>query len=224
MLVIPIVCLVSIAYLCGSLPFGYLVARVVLKDDIRNHGSGNIGATNVRRVLGNKWGALVLVLDALKGAAPVLLLPPLFYPADDLFLVNARVIAGITAVIGHMFPVWLQFRGGKGVATALGVVIVLNWQASVVALVVFLITVIVARIVSLGSILGATAFAIAHFILTGRDAMTAPQAGLTAFCLMVPTLIVVRHRANIARILRGEESRLGKPKSVAGASSQDNGT
>ena len=105
------------AYLAGSIPFGLLTARYVAGIDIRKEGSGNIGATNVGRTLGAKWGALVLVFDALKGLLPVLLLPMLFVSAEFGEARLIHVLVGICTVIGHMFPVWLGFRGGKGVAT-----------------------------------------------------------------------------------------------------------
>src|SRR6476620_8296288 len=105
--------LVAAAYLAGSIPFGYLVGRVVGKIDIRQHGSGNVGATNVGRVLGSKWGFAVLGLDLLKGLIPVSVIPRLFIAPNEQDFVHWQVAAGIAAVLGHMFPCWLGFRGGK---------------------------------------------------------------------------------------------------------------
>ena len=121
-----------------------------------------------------------------------------------------------------MFPVWLKFRGGKGVATALGVVAVLSWQATVAALVVFIATLLISRIVSLASMLAAIAFSVAYFVQWKSAAWTAQTASLTGFCIVVPLLILLRHRSNIFRILRGEEPRLGQKKDdPAGGPSSD---
>jgi glycerol-3-phosphate acyltransferase PlsY len=195
------------AYLIGSLPFGFLTARLVAGIDIRKAGSGNIGATNVARVLGAKWGALVLVLDLLKGLLPVLLLPYAVLSADHPDFLHVQVGCGLATIVGHMFPCWLGFRGGKGVATALGVILVLAWQATVVAFATFAVTFLIWRIVSLSSMLAAVAFAAAQMWLL----LPAPFAGrtwsLAAFSLLVPALILYRHRSNFVRLLRGQEPR-----------------
>jgi acyl phosphate:glycerol-3-phosphate acyltransferase len=130
---------VAAAYVIGSIPFGLLIAKYGHGVDVRRHGSGNIGATNVGRVLGKKWGVVCLVLDALKGLLPTLLLPrviprPLL-PEDWLGL--ATVLCGAAAITGHVFPVWLGFRGGKGVATGAGVAAVVCWQAALAAVAAF---------------------------------------------------------------------------------------
>ena len=123
------------SYLAGSVPFGLLVAKVFTGTDIRKVGSGNIGATNVARTLGAKWGVLVLLLDALKGLLPVLLIPPLFVSPESPAFDHARVLSGVATILGHMFPLWLGFRGGKGVATSLGVILVLGpWSTLVVVI------------------------------------------------------------------------------------------
>ena len=197
------------AYLVGSLPFGYLTGRLVAGIDIREHGSGNIGATNVGRVLGNKWGLVVLVLDFLKGLLPVTLLTGLFLPPDAANRTHWQVAAGIATILGHMFPLWLRFRGGKGVATSLGVVACLAVWPTVIAGAVFLIAFAICRFMSLASILGALAFCVAQVARSWGALFSDENWSLTAFSLMVPALIVVRHRANIARLLRGEEKRYG---------------
>jgi glycerol-3-phosphate acyltransferase PlsY len=115
-----------LAFLIGGIPFGYLLGRVILKDDIRNHGSGNIGATNVARVIGWKWGSVVLILDAIKGIVPTLIGQQVAYRhLPNSMWLGMTVSCGIAAIVGHMYPVYLRLRGGKGVATALGVVLVL---------------------------------------------------------------------------------------------------
>lgn len=199
------------AYLAGSIPFGLLLARA-RGIDIRHHGSGNIGATNVGRVLGAKWGVACLLLDALKGLLPVWLIPlALAVPSDDVFL-GLRVIAGIATIVGHMFPCWLGFRGGKGVATSLGVVLLLGPVGSLAAFVTFALSMLIWRIVSLSSILGSIAFATAQMIWLQPAPFAAGQWPIAAFSLAVPGLIIVRHWSNIGRLMRGQEAqfRFGK--------------
>lgn len=198
------------AFLIGGIPFGYLVGRFVLQDDIRRHGSGNIGATNVARVIGWKWGGLVLLLDALKGLAPTLgtrLLLQTFEPAND--PQNAVVVAGVAAITGHMYPVYLRLRGGKGVATALGVVCVLAPRATVVAFVVFLVFALSTRLIALASMSAAMAFLIMQAWLLGTTAFAAESLAISLFSLAIPLLIIWRHRTNIARILQGTEPTFG---------------
>jgi glycerol-3-phosphate acyltransferase PlsY len=192
------------AYLAGSIPFGLLIARYVKGIDIRQHGSHNIGATNVGRVLGGKWGAFVLVLDLLKGLLPTLLLPLLFAPPPEDRL-HLMVLCGTCAIIGHMFPCWLGFRGGKGVATALGTAAGLAPWCTLVAFLVFASTFAAKRIVSLSSMLAAIAFAICRLAMTWPAPFSREQWSLSTFALAIPALIILRHRGNIVRLLRGEE-------------------
>ena len=196
------------AYLAGSLPFGLIIARLVHGIDIRQQGSGNIGATNVSRVLGTKWGAVCFVLDALKGALPVWLLPQWVFAAGDTTRTHWSVAAGLMAILGHMFPCWLSFRGGKGVATALGVVVILAaWQSTATTFGVFAVCVAATRIVSLSSIVSAVAFAVSQMIILRPQPFGTDAWSLATFSLAVPILIIVRHRSNIVRLLRGEEHR-----------------
>ena len=199
-----VTCILS--FLIGGIPFGYLVGRVVLKDDIRNHGSGNIGATNVARVIGWKWGGLVLLLDACKGFLPTWAAAA--YAAGQLpesMHHHLPVAAGLSAIIGHMYPVYLRLRGGKGVATALGVVLVLAPAAVGGAFAVFLIIAGVTRIVALASIIAAAVFGVVQLYLLGGDALKPDTLSLTAFAVAVPLLIIWRHRSNILRLLKGTE-------------------
>ncbi len=195
------------AYLAGSLPFGLFVARAVKGIDIREHGSCNIGATNVTRVVGLKWGAVCFLLDVLKGGGPVWLLPNLLLVADDPARAHWQVAAGLLAIIGHMFPIWLGFKGGKGVATALGVVAMLAPQSTAITFCVFVMLFAIARIVSLGSIVCAITFAVLQMIQLWPQPFGFETWSIAAFSLAVPVLIIVRHRANIGRLLRGEEHR-----------------
>lgn len=202
-----------IAFVTGGIPFGYLIGRLVLKDDIRKHGSGNIGATNVGRVMGWKWGSLVLILDAIKGLAPTLganlflSTRPNFDATQTAGLQTAVILTGISTIIGHMFPIWLRFKGGKGVATALGVVLVISPQASLIALVLFILTALATRIVALASILASLGFAVTQLTLLGRSAFDLPRLPLTLFSTLVPALIIWRHRSNIQRMWKGQENR-----------------
>jgi glycerol-3-phosphate acyltransferase PlsY len=200
----------SVAYLIGATPFGYLTGRVVKRIDIRQYGSGNIGATNVGRVLGTRWGLVVFVLDFCKGLLPVAVLPKLLELLSDNGSstgIHWSVAAGVATVLGHMFPIWLGFRGGKGVATALGVVAWLAPWATLAAASVFAVSFLAWRIISLASILGSLSFAVCQLALL-RSALFSPQhLSLTVFSLLVPALILLRHRGNIARLMRGEEPR-----------------
>ena len=196
------------AYLAGSIPFGYLIPALVMRDDIRRHGSGNPGATNVARVMGPRWGLLVLLLDVLKGALPVRFLPPL---AAEFGLPPAQhipVLCAVAVILGHTFPVWLAFRGGKGVATALGAVLVLATQASLLAFAAFAVTFVPTRIVSLSSLVAAATFCVAQLVQAGASAWDAQHLPLTTFSVVIPALIVWRHRANIQRLLSGTEPRM----------------
>ena len=214
-------CLCLFAYLAGAMPFGLLTARIVRGIDIRQHGSGNIGATNVGRVLGSKWGLFVLVLDLLKGLLPVLLLSPLFISTDSNQFSNWRVAAGLATILGHMFPCWLWFRGGKGVATALGVALALSWLSTLVAFVVFVASFAIWRYVSLGSILGAIAYAICETCLGWPAPFATERLGLAIFSFLAPLLIIIRHRSNIGRLLRGEEPKYKSARGGEPTKAQD---
>jgi glycerol-3-phosphate acyltransferase PlsY len=201
------------AYFCGSIPFGYLLVRIFRKEDIREKGSGNIGATNVIRSGAKGLGAVTFLLDALKGYGAVLLCGWIAArmgarPAD---LVDAMATAGLLAILGHIYTVWLGFKGGKGVATAFGVFLALAPWGALVALGVFIVTFALSRYVSLGSILGAIAFP--AFALILPHGMRTNWS--TAVLFLVPTLLIVTHRQNIARLASGKEYRFGKTRTTA---------
>ncbi|MEP3477936.1 MAG: glycerol-3-phosphate 1-O-acyltransferase PlsY [Fuerstiella sp.] len=199
-------------FLLGGIPFGYLTGRLVLKDDIRNHGSGNIGATNVGRVIGWKWGSFVLLLDACKGLLPTWLAAR--WATDHMAaesIVHYSVLAGIAAIVGHMYPVYLKLRGGKGVATALGVVIVLAPKALGIAFIGFVLIVATTKLVALASMVAALAFSVTYFSMAGMQAWETSNLSLTAFSILIPSLIVWRHRSNIARMISGNEPAFSKP-------------
>jgi acyl phosphate:glycerol-3-phosphate acyltransferase len=195
-----------VAYLIGSLPFGLLIARFVAGVDIRQSGSGNIGATNVARVLGKRLGLTVLVLDCLKGAVPTIVLP-ICLAEGPVARQHLAVLSGTAAIWGHMFPCWLKFRGGKGVATALGVALALAPLSTAGAFVVFALSVALTRIVSLSSVLAACTFCGVELWQLRPEPFGDTTWSLAAFSTLVPLLIIFRHRSNLARLLRGTEPR-----------------
>jgi glycerol-3-phosphate acyltransferase PlsY len=186
----------ALGYLAGSIPFGVVVTRLLVGKDVRSEGSGNIGATNVTRVAGKKVGALVLLLDAAKGALPVWLVSTL-EPATPWLHVGVAA----AAFVGHVFPVWLKFRGGKGVATALGVLTVLLPWSALVGFLLWAGIVLATRLSSLGSLVGAVA-AIAVAFISGAP----PQYAGLAVGLLVA--MVWTHRGNILRLIRRQENRV----------------
>ena len=190
------VALIALGYLAGSIPFGVLLTRWRRGVDVRAAGSGNIGATNVARVAGKKLGALVLVLDAAKGALPVLLALRLLPESPR---VHAAV--GLAAFLGHVFPVWLKLKGGKGVATALGVLAVLLPWSALAGFVVYAILLALFRVSSIGSLAGGVT-AVALAFIGGRPL----EYGILAVVLFL--LMLFTHRGNIARILRKAERRV----------------
>ena len=197
------------AYLLGSIPTGYLLVRIFRHQDIRAVGSGNIGATNVLRSGGKGLGAATFLLDMLKGCSAVwlgALLGALLMPASPAR--TAQAIAALFAVLGHMFPVWLRFRGGKGVATGFGVFLAAPPAAALAAISVFFLVLLISRYVSLASILGAASFPVfAWFLVSGPR-----PAVFIAAEFAVALLIIAKHHQNIRRLLAGTEARLGSPK------------
>jgi glycerol-3-phosphate acyltransferase PlsY len=205
----PWLLILPIAYLLGSIPFGYILVRLFLKEDIRALGSGNIGATNVARSGAKGLGIATLVLDCLKGLVAVLLAKYLAPGNMDL-----AAAAAVAAILGHIFPIWLRFKGGKGIATALGVFLALSWPTALCALGVFLAVTFASRYVSLGSILGAAALPM--FMLYFQSYRSPIFVGGTIF---ISLLCIIKHAPNIARLKAGTESKFGSKKS--GASPDD---
>lgn len=196
-----------IAYLLGSIPFGYLLVKIFRGEDVRLTGSGNIGATNVARTGAKGLGAATLALDTLKGLLAVWIASRIA-PAGTSAL-SYMSVAALAAVAGHMFPVWLKFKGGKGVATALGVFILLFPKALLVSLFVFIVVVAATRYVSLGSMLGAISFPVAAYFIHHPD-----WQALAPTCA-IAVLIVIKHHQNIRRLLAGNENRFGGSKTQA---------
>jgi glycerol-3-phosphate acyltransferase PlsY len=191
----------SIAYLLGSIPFGLILVRIVRGEDVRLSGSGNIGATNVARSGGAGLGILTLILDALKGFLAVEFARSLSARHSGIDSGLAAAIAALCAILGHVFPVWLKFRGGKGVATAVGAFAALAPRAILVVLAIFL--VIVFRYISLGSVIASAIFPILAYSLSRGSSST---AGLIVM-FMASLLIIFKHKANIRRLLNGTENR-----------------
>lgn len=207
-----------LSYLTGSIPFGYLLVRVVRKVDIRKHGSGNIGATNAGRILGWQGFLAVLVLDFLKGFLPVLMIRFLLKEASPSnehawYMVRGplEVLGGAAAIAGHLWPPALGFRGGKGVATSLGVVAVLAPWATLIAIGTCCVTVAATRYMSLGSILAALSFAMWQVVWFARspETLDTGQLSLLVFSIAAPAMVLIRHRSNVVRLWRGTESRIG---------------
>jgi glycerol-3-phosphate acyltransferase PlsY len=190
---------ISIAYLLGSIPFGYVLVRLFRREDIREQGSGNIGATNVARSGGTKLGIVTLLLDIGKAYAAVVIARHLLPGAYDV-----QVAAAVAAVMGHVYPVWLGFRGGKGVASALGVFLALTWPSAVGILLVFAVVFALTRYVSLASIVGSATFPLFGFFFVSQHTLMV-RFGF----LFIPLLIIVKHHGNIRRLLSGTESRFG---------------
>jgi acyl phosphate:glycerol-3-phosphate acyltransferase len=195
---------VALAYLLGSIPFGYLLVRLRGGGDVRETGSGGTGATNVTRRAGKGAGVLTLLLDALKGMAAVLVARALLGAGSEWWVCAAAV----AAVLGHVFPVWLRFHGGKGVATGLGVFLVLAPLATLCALVVFVTVVWLWRFVSLGSMAAAAVLPLAVWALSAVGVSDRVAAPVLAVAVTGAALIIFMHRANIGRLMRGEESKL----------------
>ena len=191
-------------YLAGSIPFALVVSRVMGLPDPRTYGSGNIGATNVLRSGSRVAALLTLIGDAAKGWAVVLVVRILALP-DELI-----ALTGLAAFLGHVFPVWLGFRGGKGVATAAGVLIAFDWRLGLAVAIAWLTVVVVTRYSSLGAIAAALFAPLAAWHLLGAGPMF---AATVAMCV----LLVARHHENIAKLLHGEESRIGQKKKAENA-------
>jgi len=196
-----------VAYLLGSIPFGLLLAHVFGGKDVRKAGSGNIGATNVSRVAGPVAGILTLLLDAAKGYAAVLLAARL---TDD--AATWLMIAGISALLGHCFPLWLHCKGGKGVATAAGVFLALSPFAMLSALAVFILVVMFWRYVSLGSLAAAAAIPLLMYFLWAPH--HAPPLVVTFGSLAISGLVIYKHDANMQRLIEGTEAKFSFRRSA----------
>jgi acyl phosphate:glycerol-3-phosphate acyltransferase len=196
--------LIVLAYLIGSVPTAIWVSRAWFGIDIREYGSGNSGATNTFRVLGSRWGTFVMSVDIIKGviATSLYILLP-YYLHDEADRTNFMVGLGLAAVLGHIFPIWADFRGGKGVATLFGMVLAMQPAVAVCCVGVFLLVLYFTRFISLSSILASVAFAV--FILFIFDEKETLYRG---FAIAVALMVVLTHQKNITRLLRGSENKV----------------
>lgn len=202
---------ILLGYLSGSIPAAVWVGRIVGGIDIRRQGSGNAGATNVARVLGVRWGVLVGLIDILKGFIPVFLLSAVAGRDFGISAANAGLAIGIAAILGHVFPLFAGFKGGKGVLTALGVFVALLPFEAACAAAIWAVVFAIWRIVSLGSIVAVASFAI--LVAARRYALGIPHpTALVIASLLIAALVLLTHRENIARLIRGEEKRFASKR------------
>jgi glycerol-3-phosphate acyltransferase PlsY len=203
------------SYLLGAVPFGFLLVKLKTGKDIRTLGSGNIGATNVARTLGVPWFIPVFVLDFLKGFAPVFWLAPwvaarwkcgiCFAPVASL-----SVFCALCALVGHLWPVWIGFRGGKGVATVGGIIFALNWMAALATMGVWILVFLPSRYVSLGSVAAALALPAANHLTQERVRRWESPWIVTGFLAVAALLVIWRHKENLRRLAAGTEQRFGR--------------
>lgn len=196
--------LIILAYLIGSIPTSLIVSRSQFNIDIRDYGSGNAGATNTFRVLGSRWGTFVMIMDMLKGLIAVklaLLLP--YYIENEFERTNFQIGLGLAAVLGHIFPIWAEFRGGKGVATLFGLIIAISPWTALSCIGVFLLVLYLTRFVSLSSILASLAFPVFILIVFNVD-----NIAYRIFAIAVALLVIMTHQKNIGRLLSGSESKV----------------
>jgi glycerol-3-phosphate acyltransferase PlsY len=196
--------LIILAYLIGSIPTAVWVSKYFFGIDIRDYGSGNAGATNTYRVLGSKWGTFVMIVDMLKGvlATSLYILLP-HYLSDEWDRTNFMIGLGLAAVLGHIFPIWAGFKGGKGVATLFGMAVAIQPVVAVCCVGVFLLVLYLTRFVSLSSILASVAFAVfILFIFNEKEPL------YRVFAVAVALMVILTHQKNINRLLRGTESKV----------------
>lgn len=198
-----------IAYLLGSISFSVIFSKKIAGIDIREEGSKNAGTTNVLRTVGKKAAALTLICDILKGVIAVLIGYAISFITKDLNAALLVQIAGIFAIIGHTFPVFFKFKGGKGIATSLGILLLVNYQIGLICLVFWLIIVIFTRMVSLGSIMAAILFPVLTIFIAQNYLV---EGNYIIFGIVVAVLVVFNHRSNVKRILEGKENKLSFKK------------
>ena len=196
--------LIVLAYLIGSIPSAVWISKYFFGIDIREYGSGNAGATNTYRVLGSKWGTYVMVIDMLKAIVAVKL--AFFLPdahEHELYLINLQIGLGLAAVVGHVFPIWANFRGGKGVASLFGMVLGIQPNVALCCVGIFILVLFLTRWVSLSSILAGVAFPIFILLIFNE-----PEHLYRVFAVIVALMVVFTHQKNIGRLLNGSESKV----------------
>ena len=213
--------LIIVAYLIGSIPTAVWVSKYFFGIDIREYGSGNAGATNTFRVLGSRWGSFVMLVDVIKGVAATslyLFLP--HYLTNELHRTNFMLGLGMASILGHIFPIWAEFRGGKGVATLFGLIIAISPLTALSCVAIFLVVLYLTRFVSLSSILASMAFPVFILIIFNVD-----NIAYRIFAIAVALLVILTHQKNIGRLLSGSESKVpifkNRDKRKARRNSQD---
>ncbi len=204
------------AYLIGSINFSIILSKKMAGFDVREKGSGNAGTTNMLRTVGKKAALITLLCDILKGIVPVLLAVLIGNIANN-FGAEIRVdylaqIAGIATVIGHTFPIYFGFKGGKGVASSLGLILIINWQIGLICLVFALLVMAITRMVSLGSITAAILFAVLVIFNIGSEYYIVQNGNYRIFGIVLAAIVIFNHRSNIKRILSGTENKLSFKK------------
>ena len=198
------VLLILLAYLIGSIPTAVWISRYFFDIDIRDYGSGNAGATNTYRTLGSKWGTIVMVIDMFKAIVAVKLAFLLPYASEsDIYLVNMQLGLGLAAVVGHIFPIWAEFRGGKGVATLFGMVLGIQPNVALCCVGVFILVLYLTRWVSLSSILASVAFPVFILVIFNE-----PEKLYRVFAITVAMLVLLTHQKNIGRLIKGSENKV----------------
>lgn len=200
-----------IAYLIGSINFSVLISKKMAGFDVRTKGSGNAGTTNVLRTIGKKAAAITLLADILKGVVSVIIaviLGKISGNADKALLVQ---IAGIAVILGHTFPIFFEFKGGKGVATSLGILLITNWQIGLICLVFAIVLMIITKIVSVGSIGAAILFPVLTMFISENYIVT-EGSGYFVFSVIVALIVAFNHRANIKRLIEGKENKISFKK------------
>lgn len=202
-----------IAYLLGSIPSAVWIGKFFYGTDVREYGSGNAGATNTFRVLGKRAGIPVLLIDIFKGWLSVNMAYLTDYRPGSEQFVNFQLVLGIAALLGHIFPIYVGFRGGKGIATLLGIILAVHPLAALISIAVFIVVLLVSRYVSLGSMVAAISFPVIIIVF-----FKSPIPSLVIFSLVIAVLVLITHQKNIERLIRREESktRLIKKKNVSG--------
>ena len=193
-----VILFIVLAYLIGSIPTGFLIVKAKTGQDIRTIGSGSTGATNVKRVLGKKWFFIVMILDAIKGALPILLARAC-HLADHLGIVET--LCAVAVIIGHSKPIFLQFKGGKSVASGVGTILALNWIAGIIIALIWGTITYISKYVSLGSII---ALGLSPFIMFFLKS----PIGYVIYCAIAGVYIIYLHRENIKRLIKGEENKV----------------
>jgi glycerol-3-phosphate acyltransferase PlsY len=198
--------LILTAYLLGSIPTAVWYGKRFFKIDVREHGSGNAGATNTLRVLGNKAGFIVLFIDLLKGFIATNLAHFSNFDIDTQVFFNLQMLLGVTAVVGHVFPVFANFKGGKGIATILGLAIALNWKIATICILFFVLIVWISRFISVGSMITAIIGAVLSFYFYQNNIIA------NAFFCSIAVMVLYTHRSNIIRLKNGNENRFSFKK------------